>query len=350
MADIDDGRSISVVLPNFNHGQFIAQAVDALVRQDLPPLEIIIIDDGSTDDSVSIIQDVAKQFPSVRFLQNPTNIGLVRTQNLGLTLASGRFVYLAAADDHVAPGFFAYAIKLLEKNPEAGLFCGDTFVRDGATSRFLGYRPPVMPRFRPGYVKPEHVRQLLAKGDNWIVTGAALIRKSALLDAGGLDQELDSFADGFAVRKIALKCGICYAPRVVLIWRVFETSLSRQAALDVNKARNLIEASCRKIRADSAFPKDYAERFRDHLRFNIARLALQSNPPDLTVVNEIGLSTSFDKWAVKVVQHGASRRAVRPFILGILWLRLHPYKALDLVTSFLVRRALLSFTAENRSR
>ncbi len=350
MADTDDDESISVILPNFNHGQFITQAVEALVHQDLPPCEIIIIDDGSTDDSVAIIRRVASDFPSVRFFQNPQNLGLVRTQNLGLRLACGRFVYLAAADDHVAPGFFSCAISLLQQNSEAGLFCGDTVVRDGTTSRFLGYRPPVMPRFRPGAVRPERVRRLLARGDNWIVTGAALIRKSALENSGGLDEELDSFADGFAVRKIALKCGICYAPRVVLIWRVFETSLSRQAALDANRARDLIALSCRKIRADPAFPPDYADRFRDHLRFNIARLALQSHLPDAAAVSEIGLSTRFDKWAVKAIQGIANRDVVRPLVLAFLWLRLHPYRVLDLATSFVVRRVLFSLTGGYQSR
>ena len=55
------------------------------------------------------------------------------TQNRGLQISSGKYIYLAAADDITFPGFFSLAVEMLSKFPQAGLYCGDSIVMDGVT-------------------------------------------------------------------------------------------------------------------------------------------------------------------------------------------------------------------------
>lgn len=333
-----DGEQISVILPNFNHGQFLQRSVSALLAQDAPPSEILLIDDGSTDDSLSVIDRLAGAHSTVRAMRNDANIGLVPTQQRALAQVSGHYVYLAAADDWVLPGFFSRALAMLRRYPRAGLFFGEAVVIDGVTNRALGTRPAVMPRFRPGAIEPDQVRRLLSHSDNWIVTGAALIRRDALIAAGGLDAELHSFADGFVVRKIALMRGVCYAPRPVMNWCVFPTGVSRQTALNIENAEKMMAISHRKLAADPIFPRGYADEFRDRWRFATARLALQKQPMDLAFAAAMGARTDFDRSMIAWLSRHVGGRPGRFVLLFWLWLRLRPYRLIDLATTFAARQ------------
>ena len=111
------------------------------------------------------------------------------------------------------PGFFVRALDLLERHPAAGLFCGEALLVDGVTDRPIGVRPPVRPLRRAGFVDPARTRALLARIDNWILTGSAVFRRDAVVALGGFDARLGSFADGYLARKVALTHGFCFAPR-----------------------------------------------------------------------------------------------------------------------------------------
>src|SRR5436190_1838876 len=91
------GVLLSVILPNFNHGHLLPRAIEALRTQDHQPDEIILIDDGSTDDSLAVIDKLAATMPHIRRLRNPANLGLAQTLQQGLDAARGRYVYFAAA-------------------------------------------------------------------------------------------------------------------------------------------------------------------------------------------------------------------------------------------------------------
>src|SRR5471030_1152802 len=98
--------TLSVILPNYNHGRYLPRALDALLAQDRPADEIIVVDDGATDDSLDIVSRYAEEYPSIRALKNPKNMGVIVTLTRGLQAARGKYVYFGAADDFVMPGFF----------------------------------------------------------------------------------------------------------------------------------------------------------------------------------------------------------------------------------------------------
>src|SRR5262245_31118099 len=91
--------SISVVLPNYNHARFLPRSLTCLLRQTRPADEVIVIDDGSTDDSLAVIGEFARREPRVRVLRNEKNSGVVATLNRGLAEARGELVFLASSDD-----------------------------------------------------------------------------------------------------------------------------------------------------------------------------------------------------------------------------------------------------------
>src|SRR5258707_12471256 len=69
--------TLSVVLPNYNHARFIGRALAALLGQERAADEIIVIDDGSTDDSVAVIERIAAAAPTIRLLRSPSNAALI---------------------------------------------------------------------------------------------------------------------------------------------------------------------------------------------------------------------------------------------------------------------------------
>ena len=333
-----DAVTLSAIVPNYNHGRYISRAIGALLSQERIPDQIIIVDDASNDDSLAIIEGLAARSPRITVFSQPVNMGTNAALRKGLEIATGRYIVLAGADDWVLPGFCKLGLRMLAQNPDAGLFCGDTVLLDGETGKIFGYRPAARPIYRAGVIGPEQCARLLTRMDNFIHTGGTIFRRDALLAAGGLDDSLGAFADGYLTRKIALTFGFCYAPQIVACWRVFITGVSRTTALDPIMARKALELYPERIASDRTFPPWYAAVFRDRWRFATARLALQSNSPDFEFVLNMTAKSPSDRVVLNIIKTICRGRLRRTAMLGWLWLRLRPYRLVDLVVTALVRR------------
>ncbi len=198
-----DAPTLSVVLPNYNHGSLISRAVTALLAQERAPDEIVIVDDGSTDDSLQIIASLAAKSKAIRIVANQTNEGATAALSRGLAACQGKYVYFAAADDWVLPGFFATMLPVLERHPEAGLACGESNLISGHTGKPIGVRPVARPSNQETYFAPATTTVLLKRADNWILTGSAIFVRVRAVAAGGFASDLGSFADGYLGRKVA---------------------------------------------------------------------------------------------------------------------------------------------------
>lgn len=332
--------TLSVVLPNYNHAKFIGRALAALLGQERAADEIIVIDDGSTDDSVAVIERVAATAPTIRLLRNPGNVGVIPTLQRGLEAARGEYVYFAASDDWIFPGFFALALRRLEADPDMGLFCGEAMLIDGASNRPFAVRPAVRPRLRAGRIEAATAQQLLRSTDNWILTGSAIFRRDCVTWAGGFDARLGSFADGFVARKVALKFGFLFEPEIVASWVVFPDSVSRKTALDLQRTKYILDIVPTLIAADPSFPSWYANAFRDRWRFAACRLALQADPIERSVLLELGAPTAADKAKLESILAWPQRNLARLVILARLWYRLRPTSLLALLRTMLAMRGL----------
>lgn len=115
---------LSVVIPCFNLGEFVQQALDSVKASAYPEVEIIVIDDGSTDPATSAVIDALPLSPGggpeLRIIRT-TNQGLARTRNTGADVARGEFLAFLDADDTVDPQFFSRAIDILRRYDNVGL-------------------------------------------------------------------------------------------------------------------------------------------------------------------------------------------------------------------------------------
>jgi glycosyltransferase involved in cell wall biosynthesis len=329
---------LSVVLPNFNHARSFPRALDALTSQDLEPDEILVFDDASSDDSLAVISHLAASRPSVRVLENSRNMGVVWCLQQGLELARGDYIYFAAADDWILPGFFSLGVGMLERHPQCGLFCGDAVLMDAHTGKFRGFRPAARPRFSAGPMSAQAARRLLRKADNWILTGSTIFRRAAVLAAGGFEPRLGPLADSYIARKVALTRGFCYAPQVVASWCVNMTGFSRTSALNPQRALAMLEVAPERIAADPTFPAWYPALFGRRWRFAVARLALESNPVERDLVVSLAGVSALDRAVLPRVLSLRPSALARLASLTWLWMRLRPYSLPRLVATAAGRR------------
>lgn len=112
---------VSVGCAVYNGAATLRRALDALVQQDYPRIEIILCDDGSTDDSRAICRDYATRFPFIRYVENEKNLGLIGNFNQLFQLSTGKYFFWADQDDVRAPGFINKCAAVLEADKQAVL-------------------------------------------------------------------------------------------------------------------------------------------------------------------------------------------------------------------------------------
>jgi hypothetical protein len=273
-------------------------------------------------------------------LRNLNNIGVIPTLQRGLEAARGKYIYFAAADDWVFPGFFALALRRLNANPDTGLFCGEAMLIDSRTNRPFAVRPAVRPLPSAGRIDAAGVQHLLRSTDNWILTGSAIFRRDCVTWAGGFNARLGTFADGFIARKVALKYGFLFEPEIVASWVVFPDSVSRKTALDLQRTKYILDVVPTLLAADPGFPPWYADAFRDRWRFAACRLALQADPIERSVLFELGARSDAEKAELESILAWPHRKLARLVILARLWYRLRPTSLFALLRTMLAMRRL----------
>lgn len=210
-------KLLSVLISNYNHAEYIGGALASIEAQKYTPMELIIIDDASTDNSVDVIESSIKNFDNVRFIKNEQNRGIVVNNNRLLQLSQGEYVYWLASDDRILPGFFEKTLNVLNNSPQAGLCWVDTiFINEN--DQKIGED-----RFHlssiPKYFPPDEIVEILRKKMLHIGGLNSIYRRSALIESGGAIPELKSYSDFFLILSIAFRHGICYVPESLVVCR-----------------------------------------------------------------------------------------------------------------------------------
>jgi glycosyltransferase involved in cell wall biosynthesis len=226
---------ISAIIPNFNHAQYLPRSVGSYLNQPLLPYEIIVVDDASTDNSLEVLEAMARQHPIIRIIRNERNIGMNANMNLGLEAARGDYVLYTSADDEVRPGVFLHATRMLREHPQAGLCSGIAEWRCTATghSWLVGGKMPA----QPCYLSPAEMVALCKRGKLAINNQCTAYKKSVLLEAGGWKGELKWFSDWFAACTVGFRYGMCHVPEVLANFYLFPTSYYNSTARNYSERR-----------------------------------------------------------------------------------------------------------------
>jgi len=198
---------VSIIVPCYNHGHYLSDALQSVLAQTFADWEAIIVDDGSTDDTRS----VAAQFvdPRIRYIYQD-NQGLSAARNTGIRAAQGELVALLDADDAWQPAFLETMTGALASEPCANAaYCGFRYM-DGDGNPL----PTAVCRVVP----PEQFRAEMLKG-SWLGACAVVVRRSAYEEAGPFDEALPACEDTDMWLRIAQHHRFVGVPKVLVRYR-----------------------------------------------------------------------------------------------------------------------------------
>jgi hypothetical protein len=172
--------TVTVVVSCFNYGRFLPQAVESALTQEGVDVDVIIVDDASTDDSLEIARALQRADERVTVLAHPHNQGVVETFNDGAQRAKGEFVVRLDADDILVPGSLDRSIQVGRAYPSVGLIYGHPLHFDGTTlpsprSNVTGWT------IWPGL---EWLTDRCRSGTNVITSPEVVMRRSVLSEVG----------------------------------------------------------------------------------------------------------------------------------------------------------------------
>jgi glycosyltransferase involved in cell wall biosynthesis len=210
-----------------------------MLGQSVQPMEIIVMDDASTDNSIEVIESFARRHPIVRLHRNERNLGVVVNVNLGIDLARGDYIFSAAADDEVVPGFFEKSLSLLATHPAAALSATITEFREAQTGvRWLWGGGVVE---SPTYLSPAQIVECERKGTFYIPPNSVIFRTTALREVGNFIPELKFCCDWYAMYLAGFRHGICFVPEPLAIFHVQANSYYHKIRRDKAEYRRVLE-------------------------------------------------------------------------------------------------------------
>jgi len=234
---------ISVVVPCFNAQRYIAGTLQSVFSQAGVTLEVIVVDDGSTDDSVATVR---QGFPAATLIQQP-NAGVAAARNAGLRAAKGRWVAFIDADDCWLAGKLQTQLKLLAGHPESRLACAPWYV-------WFSNEPQAPAHWRAGQV-PDGCPVYGRHGDGWLYTellegctvwtSTVMADRMLLADAGGFDTELKVGEDYDLWLRLSRLTPFVRAERPLALYRQHPDSLTRRPPALNYEGRVLAQALTR---------------------------------------------------------------------------------------------------------
>lgn len=196
---------ISIIMPCYNAEKSIKASIDSVYRQTFKDFELIVVNDGSTDNSFKVLKKLADGYTGLRVIDQP-NKGPGPARNRGLREAVGQFIAFLDSDDSWHPDCLDKLHRALQKDPDAAIsYCG---------WQNIGLSPqrskPFVP---PNYEKPDKIEMLL-RGCRWPIH-SALTRKSVVDAIGGFDEQWSSCMDYDLWLRIASFNKIILVPEVL---------------------------------------------------------------------------------------------------------------------------------------
>jgi glycosyltransferase involved in cell wall biosynthesis len=272
MCDRSGLADCAVVIPAFNAARYLRETVASALASKGVTVHIIIVDDGSTDDSATIAAQLAQEHPNVTCIRQ-TNQGVSPARNAGLAVVSADFVCFLDADDCLRPDALSLLHRRLADDPVAvGAFGAIEYFDENGREKDSS----------SGYRATDHADQIdlpVVLSKNFIDTpGAILFRRAAVLQCGGFDKALRIGEDWEAYVRAALHGPFLRCGETVLRYRLHASSAMQKRPLAIADFEPAITAAFAAVRRSGRLDDRELKRLEVRQRLNILRLiVLRSN-------------------------------------------------------------------------
>ena len=200
----------SVVTPTYNQSAFLRETIESVLSQDYPNIELIVIDDGSTDKTPQILAEYTGRIQ----WESQKNMGQTPTINKGWAQSKGEIITWLNSDDTFLPGAVKKAVDYLRAHPDVGIVFGDTLFTEADGT----------PLEQTKRLKGFDFKKFVVKCENVIPQPSAFIRRSVLENTGPLDPSYYYFMDWDFWLRAGIRNRIEYLPELFSTYRLHEES------------------------------------------------------------------------------------------------------------------------------
>lgn len=233
---------VSIIIPCYGQAHFLTEAIETALRQTYPHIEIIVVDDGSLDDT----EQVVSSYPGVKYLcQN--NQGVSAARNAGIVRSNGRYLLFLDADDRLLPAAVQLGIDMFATYPDIALVYAPYFV----INEFDFKLRPV-----PYVTGPNPYLELL-KRNHIGNTGCALFQRWVFTAVGVFDRSVDAAADYDLYLRTARKFRIGSHPEPVMEYRRHSANMSNNSALMLKDTLNVLRKQLSYVNGNSELKEAY---------------------------------------------------------------------------------------------
>ena len=221
---------VSVIIPLYNSEEYIAETIKSALNQTYKHIEVIVVDDGSTDNSLA----VAKQYESEKVrVYHQENSGAPVARNYGFRLSKGQYIQYLDSDDLLTPHKIEKQVEALSKKDDDAIATSSVFVdKDGVQS--LWPMPEIYHDFIIGF---DLLVNLWVHFVPSLVPGVYLTPRSLVEKTGGWDETLRKNQDGDFFARILENAGeVVFVPNEGQIWRVRANSISHNVSIAKNES------------------------------------------------------------------------------------------------------------------
>jgi len=221
-------KKTSIIMPCYNHEKYVGSAIESVLNQTYGNIELIAIDNKSTDSTTKIIKKFEKQDNRVVAIYHEKNVGLINSMNEGLEHISGDYISLISSDDLFWPGKTAEQVSALESNPGFDVVHSDADIIDGEGKK-SGKTIKDFYRMTAKEAGGDIFLPLTRK--NLCCTSTIIFKKECLSTCGAFDPELHYAQDWWFFLKLAEKHKFLYMDKVLADYRIHATNLTRNVDL-----------------------------------------------------------------------------------------------------------------------
>lgn len=219
---------VSVVMTNYNYEHFLGEAIDSLLKQTLENWELIVVDDGSKDNSIEKINSYVEKYPNkISLYTHPGNVNqkIKASYELGFEQVRGKYLAFLESDDKWDEDFLKEKVGVLEKYPEASLAYSDIeLFGDEKTigAKYSDYMKYIRYAGKPELQPFEALNLILMR--NPVATFSNMLTRSEYLDFICLKKEHDAWLDWWLLIHLAVKGKFVYIDKKLTKWRIHNES------------------------------------------------------------------------------------------------------------------------------
>jgi glycosyltransferase involved in cell wall biosynthesis len=207
---------VTVTICAYNGERYLEATLDSVLAQTYPKMEVVIVDDGSRDGTVSIIKRYAERDARIRWFVRE-NAGLPASRNFAFAQARGEWIAMIDQDDLCYPERLARQVAVAAANPAAGLiFCDTRFIDEagrGFGNQFAAFSLP------DSFIRKGLAANILLSQGPYASSAACLIKRTTIALLGPLDESLRFACDYEYLIRAGFEVGFAYAPDALVAWR-----------------------------------------------------------------------------------------------------------------------------------